>query len=92
MPSASPSTAPSTSRHRTQVETARLLKRLKRFLVVDADDGGDTLLPNGKRGKGLASYHTSDLAFALASGERQGGRRVLVLDSKPPGHRKGKWE
>jgi len=63
---------------------------LKRYLVVDTTGGdGETPLPNGKRGKVLASYHTSDLAYALASAERERGRRVLVFDSKPPTPRSG---
>jgi hypothetical protein len=56
---------------------------LKRYLVINkTNNDGDVSLPNGGRGRLMATFHTPDLAFALAQSERARGRKVVVIDSR----------
>ena len=83
------STAPSAPPSRRGARTAVPFRPLKRFVVVDTtDDDGDVTLPNGGRGMLLATYHSGDLARALARGERARGRTVVVFDSMRSGPKK----
>jgi len=54
---------------------------VRRFLVVDVGaEDGEVTLPSGARGRLVGSFHSADLAFALAESERGQGRRALVYD------------
>ena len=85
MDSDSTSTVPSSAPGRRAKRSAVPVTPLKRFVVVDTTDGdGEVTLPTGGRGTLLASYHSGDLARALARNERARGRKVVVFDSKHP--------
>jgi hypothetical protein len=85
MDSDSTSTVPSSAPGRRAKRSAVPVTPLKRFVVVDATDGdGEVRLASGGRGTLLASFHSGDLARALARGERTHGRTVVVFDSKHP--------
>ncbi len=54
---------------------------VRRFLVLDVGaEDAEITLPSGARGRLVGSYHSPDLAFALAESERGQGRRALVYD------------
>jgi len=54
---------------------------VRRFLVLDVGaPDGEVVLPSGARGRLVGSFHSPDLAFALAESERGQGRRALVYD------------
>jgi hypothetical protein len=54
---------------------------VRRFLVLDVGaEDGEVTLPSGARGRLVGSFHSPDLAFALAESERGQGRRALVYD------------
>jgi hypothetical protein len=69
------------SRDEAVAEPAEEARR-PRYLVVDTGDPtGDMDLPSGKRGRVLGSFHSVDLAFALAQAQREEGQRILIFDS-----------